>query len=111
MDACQKVLADRNLIWLSPERLCQSLTNTEEDAHSQPFIRLSTGSPVEKLEKGLKELRGFAAPWREQHCQPFRSPRALGDWTTNQRIHMEQPMALLADDTLLDISGWSSPWT
>jgi hypothetical protein len=33
---CQQVLADRNLIWLSPERLCQSLTNTEVDAQSQP---------------------------------------------------------------------------
>jgi hypothetical protein len=31
----QEVLADRSLIHLSPERLCQSLTNTEADAHSQ----------------------------------------------------------------------------
>jgi hypothetical protein len=34
---CQEVLADRSLIWLSPERLYQSLTNTEEEAHSQPL--------------------------------------------------------------------------
>ena len=33
---CQEVLADRSLRWLSPERFCQSLTNTEE-AHSQPL--------------------------------------------------------------------------
>jgi hypothetical protein len=33
---CQQVLADRSLIWLSPERFCQSLTNTEE-ACSQPL--------------------------------------------------------------------------
>ena len=26
---CRKVLADGSLIWLSPERLCQSLTNTK----------------------------------------------------------------------------------
>jgi hypothetical protein len=32
---CQEVLADRSLIWLSPEKLCQSLTNTKADAHSQ----------------------------------------------------------------------------
>jgi hypothetical protein len=32
-----EVLADRNLIWLSPERFCQNLTNTEEDACSQPM--------------------------------------------------------------------------
>jgi hypothetical protein len=34
---CLKVLADRCLIWLSPERLYQSLTNTEVDACSQPL--------------------------------------------------------------------------
>jgi hypothetical protein len=32
-----QVLADRSLIWLSPERLCQSLTNTEAKAYSQPL--------------------------------------------------------------------------
>jgi hypothetical protein len=34
---CQEVLADRILIELSPERLCQCLTNTEVDAFSQPL--------------------------------------------------------------------------
>ena len=34
---CQQVLADRSLIKLSPERLCQCLTNTEVDALSQPL--------------------------------------------------------------------------
>jgi hypothetical protein len=33
---CREVLADGSLIWLSPEKLCQSLTNTDRDAHSQP---------------------------------------------------------------------------
>ena len=59
---------------------------------------------MEELEKGLKELRGFAAPRREQQCQLTRHPRALGDWTTNQRVHMEGPMALasyVADDALV----------
>jgi hypothetical protein len=28
---------------------------------SQPTIGLSTGSPMEELEKGLKELKSFAA--------------------------------------------------
>ena len=32
---CQEVLADRSLTWLSPERLCQSMTNTEADSRSQ----------------------------------------------------------------------------
>ena len=66
---CWEVLADRSLIWLSPERLCQSLTNTEADAHSQP------GPPMEELEKGLKELKGFTIPYEEQQYQPTRVPR------------------------------------
>ena len=33
---CQQVLANRNLISLSPERLCQFMTNTEVDALRQP---------------------------------------------------------------------------
>ena len=32
---CQEVLTERSLIQLSPERSCQSFTNTEADAHSQ----------------------------------------------------------------------------
>jgi hypothetical protein len=33
---------------------------------------------MEDLEKELKELRGFAAPWREQ-CQQVRSSGSPGD--------------------------------
>jgi hypothetical protein len=44
---------------------------------------LSTGVLMEELEKGLKELRGFAAPWGEQQCQLARLPEAPGNWTTN----------------------------
>jgi hypothetical protein len=58
------VFADGSLIWLSPERLCQSLTKTEAEAHSQLLDR-AWGSPMEEVEKELKELRGFAAPQRE----------------------------------------------
>jgi hypothetical protein len=49
------------------------LTNTEEGAHSQP-LDWAPGSTMEELEKGFKELRGFAAPWREQQCQQARPP-------------------------------------
>jgi hypothetical protein len=34
---CQQDLADKSLIQLSPERLCQCLTNTEVDVLSQPL--------------------------------------------------------------------------
>jgi hypothetical protein len=34
---------------------------------------------MKELEKGLKEMRGFAAPWREQQCQQARTPGAPED--------------------------------
>jgi hypothetical protein len=34
---CHQELADRNVIKLSPERLCQCLSNTEVDTHSYPL--------------------------------------------------------------------------
>jgi hypothetical protein len=51
------VFADRSLIDLSAKGLCQNLTNTEVDAQSTTGF--STGSPMEELEKGLKELKEF----------------------------------------------------
>jgi hypothetical protein len=56
-----KVHAERSLIWLTPEGPCQSLENTETDA-VWLAIRLSVRSTIEELEKGLKELKGFATP-------------------------------------------------
>jgi hypothetical protein len=53
------VFAAGSLIWLYPERLYQSLTNTDANHWTE-----RGGSPVKELKKGLKELRGFAAPWR-----------------------------------------------
>ncbi|KRY80306.1 hypothetical protein T11_2740, partial [Trichinella zimbabwensis] len=46
------------LIWLSPERLCQSLTDTDVDS----TICLSRETPMGTLGKGLKELKGIATP-------------------------------------------------
>ena len=43
--------------------------------YSQPTIGLSTGSLMEELEKGLKELKEFATnPMEEQQYQPIRPP-------------------------------------
>ena len=59
---------------------------------------------MKELEKGLKELKGFAAPWGKQQCQQARPLGAPGDWTTNQRVHMAGPMALdtyVAEDGLV----------
>jgi hypothetical protein len=74
----REVLAERSLKRLSPERLCQSLTYTEE-----PTTGLIAESPMEELEKGLKELRGFSTLCGEQHSQLARYPGAPRDWTTN----------------------------
>jgi hypothetical protein len=67
---------------------------------------------MEELEKELKELRGFVSQWREQKCQQARSPGTPRDWTTNQRIHMEGPMALVtfvAKDGLVGHQWEESP--
>jgi hypothetical protein len=48
---CWEVLADGSL---SPERLCQSLTNTEVDARSHHWTEPEV--PEEELEKALKGL-------------------------------------------------------
>ena len=67
---------------------------------------------LEELEKVLKELEGFAAPWRKQQCQPARPREALRDWTTNQRVHMEGHMALaayVAEDGLVGLQWEERP--
>ena len=53
------------LLWLSPEGSCQSVTDTKADTISQPLDSV-WGSPVEELENGLENLKGFAVPWKEQ---------------------------------------------
>jgi hypothetical protein len=66
------VLTDRSLIWLSPERLCQSLTNTEEMLAANYWTEL--GGPRCRSWRRDWRLRGFAAPWKEQPCQQARLP-------------------------------------
>ena len=55
------------------------------------------GFQREKLQKVLKELRGSAAPWgKGTTVWTGQSPGAAGNLTTNQRLHMEGPLALAA---------------
>ena len=59
---------------------------------------------MEELEKGLKELKVFAALWVGATVSTGQTLGAPGDWTTNQRIHMEGPMVLatyVAEDGLV----------
>ena len=51
----------------------------EVDAHSQPTIGLSTGSPVEELEKGLKELKGLETHRKKNSVNQTDSPRVPRD--------------------------------
>jgi len=44
---------------------------------------------MEELEKGLKEQNELTTPYKEE---PTQLPLSL-DWTTNQRVQMEGPMA------------------
>ena len=64
----------------------------------------TTGIPMKELGKELKKVKGFASPQVEQHYQPTRPPRASTMQTTNQRVHMEGPMApatYVAEDYLI----------
>ena len=47
------------------------------EGQSQPTIELSTGSPMEELEKGTTELKGFATPQGEQQYEPTCTPPEL----------------------------------
>ena len=46
---------------------------------SQLSTGLSTGSPMEELEKGPKELKRFAAPQEEHQYEEISMPRAPRD--------------------------------
>ena len=46
---------------------------------SQPTIELGTGSLMEELEKGPKELKVFAAPYEEQQYESTSAPRVPRD--------------------------------
>ena len=48
------------LIWLSPERLCQSLTNIEEETRSQPWTKL--GGPDRGVGEGTGGAEGVCSP-------------------------------------------------
>jgi|UPI0000486DB7 hypothetical protein len=72
------------------------------------------GVPDGGVGKGTEGAEEVCRPMGgEQRCQQARAPGAPGDWTTNQRIHMEGPMALamyVAEDGLVGHQGKSSPW-
>ena len=65
---------------------------------------MNTRSPIEELEKGQKELKGFAVPLEEQQYKPTSTPKSPKDETTNQRVHLEEPknpVAYVTEDGLV----------
>jgi hypothetical protein len=104
---CQKVLADGSLIWLFPERLCQNLTNTEEKDHSQ-WLDWSQGLQWRSWRRNWRSWGGF-----QPHGGTYSVNRpdplgAVRNWTTNQRVHVEGPVALaayVAEDDLVGHPG------
>jgi hypothetical protein len=66
------------LIYLSPERLFQNLTNTNVDACSQPLNQLNMGTPMEELGKGLKDMKGFATLRKNNNTNQLEPPELQG---------------------------------
>jgi hypothetical protein len=77
------VLAARSLVKLLPERLCQRLTNTDADAHSQIFDGKFKGKT--DISEGVCNPIGRIILSTNQTSPP----KASKDQTTNQRVHME----------------------
>jgi hypothetical protein len=107
---CQKVHANRSLIWLSPERLCQSLTNTEADVFSQP-LDWAWGPQWRSWWRDWRsweDLQTYERNNSVNQPDPFPgSSQGLDHqptWNAWLWPHMWQRMALLYT------SGRSSPW-
>ena len=50
--------------------------------------------PDGEVGEGTEAAEGHCSPMEGATVSTGQTPRAPGDWTTNQRIHMEQPMVL-----------------
>ena len=105
--------ADWSLIQLSPERSCQSLTNTEVNASSPPLDRTLL---IEELEKGLKELKGFATTLEEPQHQPTRHPlpKEVPGTKTSIKEYTWLPVCLLHMQKMMAFSGINGrrgPWS
>jgi hypothetical protein len=103
------VLPNRNLIWLSPERLCQSLTNTEADALSQPLDWVCP--QCRSWRRGGRSGRGLQPHGVSSSINRQDPVELLGTQAKEYAwrdpwlcLHMWQRMALLG------VSGRNSPW-
>ena len=85
------MLGDRSLIYLSPEKL---VPDKYRGKCSQPNIGMSTGSQMEELEKGLKEIKGFATHRKNSNINQLDPPPPeLPETKPPTRLPIERPMA------------------
>jgi hypothetical protein len=106
------VLVDESLIWLSPEKLCQSLTTQRQMVSENHWTEI--GVPNGGVGKGTEGVEGFCRPMEEAKVSTRQiPPELLGTGPPTKEYtwrdsslwpHMWQRMALL------DISGRSIPW-
>jgi hypothetical protein len=100
---------------------------TEPDKYSsgclQPTIGLSSGIRVPDggIGEGTEGAEGGCSPTEGATVSVGQIPRAPGDWTTNQKVHMEEPMTpamYVAENDLvghkdeeqpLDLRGFDAP--
>jgi hypothetical protein len=107
-----EVLVDESLIWLSPEKLCQSLTTQRQMVSENHWTEI--GVPNGGVGKGTEGVEGFCRPMEEAKVSTRQiPPELLGTGPPTKEYtwrdsslwpHMWQRMALL------DISGRSIPW-
>jgi hypothetical protein len=69
--------------------------------------------PGRGVGEGTEGGEGVCIPMEGATVSTGQTPRAPRDWTTNQRVHMEGPMALAvyaAEDGFVGISRKRDPW-
>ena len=85
------MLADRSLVRLSSERLCQNLTKTDADTHSQL-------------------LDWAQGPWWKSPGKDWRSWRVLQPLRKNNRLKQLDPQELLGTKQTTKEYTWMGPW-
>jgi hypothetical protein len=71
------------------------------------------GVPEGVVGKGTKGAEGVCSPKKGATVSMDQTPEAPGDWTANQRVHMEGAMALptyVAEGGLVGLSMRRCPW-
>jgi hypothetical protein len=109
------VLANRGLICLSPESLCQSLTNTEAYVHSQPldFVQGLCWRSWRKDRRSWSWGGGLQPHGWSNSVNRLYTPELPATGPSTKEYIWRDPWLWLhmwQRKALLDISGRSGPW-